>query len=257
MGITGGEPFAFPEFVSICKSLTDNDITLWINTNFSIQNRIDEFMEKIPPSMVENLLIALHLEERERKGGMERLYPNLEKLRSRSIPFELTYVLYPPLVDRFLMDRENFRQHGFDLTLKPFFGEFNGKLFPDSYSSREKELILSSDPGAARRTVLFTRGILCEAGKSLIDIDVNGKVYRCVSERTCLGSIQQGFTLYNQARPCKAPFCGCFGWDLIADEQKKAKLEKNLIDKFPFTYRLRRYAGLLARRMKIRKLLPL
>lgn len=39
MGITGGEPFLYPDFINICNQFVKNDITLYIDTNLSIEKR--------------------------------------------------------------------------------------------------------------------------------------------------------------------------------------------------------------------------
>lgn len=243
MGITGGEPFAYPGFVEICSQFVQNDITLYIDTNLSIEKKVLQFAEIIPASMVENFYISLHIEERERRNGVESFIRTVNVLKEKEIPFQVNYVLDPRLLHRFERDFNFFQSKGITLLAKPFKGVYKFKPYPESYSRQQRELILKSSPDAFRRTLFYPGDACCEAGKSLVRIASDGTVTRCVGDHTSLGSIYSGFSLMKEAAPCRAPFCSCFGWDLIADEEKKELVKKGLADKIALKPLLRRYAG--------------
>jgi MoaA/NifB/PqqE/SkfB family radical SAM enzyme len=250
IGITGGEPFAYPQFVNICEKFVHNDITLYIDTNLSIEKHVLEFAERIPSSMVEDMYISLHIEERERRNGVDSFIRMIDVLREKSFPFQVNYVLDPRLLHRFEKDFEFFRSKGITLLAKPYKGIYRFKPYPESYTRKQRELILKSSPDAFRRTLFYPGGIKCEAGKSLVRITSDGTVTRCVSDHTPLGNIYSGLTLLKESTPCNAPFCSCFGWDLIDDKDKKELVKNGLADKIAIKPLLRRYAGYYVRVVK-------
>ncbi|MBN1130156.1 MAG: radical SAM protein [Chitinispirillaceae bacterium] len=250
LGFTGGEPFAYPEFLSICKRAVQEDFLLYIATNLSPERPVNEFIDDIDPGMIENLAIALHIVEREKHLGVHSFLRLVDKLRKRNFPFEVQYVMHPILFSRFETDLSFFAREGISLIPKPFQGEYAGKLYPDSYRMAEQEIILKADPDAFRRGFYYARGIPCNAGRYLVHIEKDGTIYRCVSEKTVLGSCTTSLELFTEARPCKAPFCPCFGWDLIADESVKAALRKRLSNKAPLWIQARRYLGAWKRRIR-------
>jgi MoaA/NifB/PqqE/SkfB family radical SAM enzyme len=250
MGITGGEPFAYPNFIDICKKLIDNDITLYIDTNLSIESRVEDFIQTIQPQMVENLYIALHIEEREKRTGVDKFIKSVRKLQEKQFPFQINYVLHPKLLNRFQKDTDFFQSHGITLLPKPFQGIHNFKLYPEAYSLQVKKLILQSDPDAFRRTLFFSRGLACNAGNSLVRLLPNGNFTRCVADPTVVGSLKDGVTLLNKPIPCESLYCPCFGWDLIEDSDKKSILSKRLTDTEFNLFTIKRYVGFYLRVVK-------
>jgi organic radical activating enzyme len=250
IGITGGEPFAYPEFVDICKQMVDNDIKLWIDTNLSIDSSFKEFVARISPDMVENLYIASHIEEREKRSGINSFFDKLNILRENRFPFEINYVLHPRMIKRFYNDAEQFQKRGFSLLPKPFQGIYKFRTYPESYSPREKQLILKHDPEAFRRSLFRSRGLLCNAGSSMVRLTSGGVFTRCVADSTVIGNLQDGISLLKNPAKCKSIYCPCFGWDLIEDMDKKAMLSKNLSDKKLDLLTIKRYLGFYFRLAK-------
>lgn len=250
MGITGGEPFIYPEFLKICSQFVQNDITLYIDTNLSIEKKVREFAEVIPASMVENLYISLHIEERERRNEVNKFIELVNHLQKKSFPLQVNYVLDPRLFHRFEKDFEFFKSVGITLLAKPYKGVYRLRAYPEFYTKKQRETILKSSPDAFRRTLFYPGNVRCEAGKSLVRIAADGTVTRCVGDHTALGNIYSGFSLLDEATPCNAPFCPCFGWDLIDDEDKKMLIREALADKIVIKPLLRRYAGYYWRVLK-------
>ncbi len=69
ISITGGEPFLFPNFVDLCKKLTERHI-IRLATNSS-RKEIYRFAEEIDPNRVSSINLNIHLEERIRLNLME------------------------------------------------------------------------------------------------------------------------------------------------------------------------------------------
>lgn len=250
MGITGGEPFVYPDFLNVCTHLVQNDITLYIDTNLSIEKKVLEFAEKIPASMVENFYVSLHIEEREKRNEVGNFIRLVNFLQSKSFPIQVNYVLDPRLFHRFEKDFDFFKSNGITLLAKPYKGVYKLRAYPEFYTKKQREIILKSSPDAFRRTLFYPGNARCEAGKSLVRIAADGSVTRCVGDHTLLGDIYSGFSLFKEATPCNAPFCSCFGWDLIDDEDKKILIRNALADKIVLNPLLRRYAGYYLRVLK-------
>ena len=241
---------AWPHFISACQLLVKSDITLWIDTNLSIESRVREFAEKIPAAMVENLYISLHITERERHKQIDTFIKLMALLQNKGYKTQVNYVMDPRLLHRFAKDSEFFKTHGIELMAKPYKGVHRLKLYPESYTKGERRTILDSSPDAFRRTIFYPHGARCDAGRSLVRLLPDGTVTRCVADRTKQGTINTGIVLNNESLPCTVPCCSCFGWDLIEDENKKELMRQNLTDKPPLQSIARRYIGYYKRRIK-------
>jgi len=67
--LTGGEPFLFPNFVDLCKKLTERHI-ISIVTNLSHKD-VYWFIEEIDPSRVRFIICNIHMQERLRLNLVE------------------------------------------------------------------------------------------------------------------------------------------------------------------------------------------
>lgn len=226
IGMTGGEPFLFPNFIELCKLLNKNDIKIAIDTNLSINSKVREFINNIDPDNVQYMYISTHIEEREKRNEVEQFIKNLLLLKENKFYFSVNYVLHPILIEKFKKDYKYFESKGIELKAKPFKGEYNEKKYPESYSDNEKKLILMSDPNAYRCVPFCSKGIKCNAGKTMVMIEMGGDVSRCAADKTNLGNIFKSIKLNNEAEPCIVDRCPCFGVNLIQDSIKLQELKK-------------------------------
>lgn len=206
MGITGGEPFLYPDFINICNQFVKNDITLYIDTNLSIEKKVLEFAETIPASMVENLYISLHIEERERRNEVNKFIDLVNNLQNKSFPLQVNYVLDPRLFHRFEKDFEFFKSAGITLLAKPYKGVYRLRAYPEFYTKKQREIILKSSPDAFRRTLFYPGNVRCDAGRSLVRIAADGTVTRCVGDHTPLGNFTPAFHSWMKPPHAKRPF---------------------------------------------------
>jgi MoaA/NifB/PqqE/SkfB family radical SAM enzyme len=220
VNMVGGEVLVLPKFIEICCELVDNNIRIGFETNLSVTKKVIEFANVIDPNEVDWIAVSLHVEEREKRGAVEELIQNIFLLKNKGFNIVMVnYVLHPSLFHRFEEDYEFFKTKGINLTPIPFKGFFNNNYYPDSYSTQEKDLILSLYPDAG--FIKFpSRGHLCNAGKSFVHINENGTIFRCVGDRRKLGNVQQPLRLYKKPEPCHAGRCPCWGKILVVDPDK-------------------------------------
>ncbi|MBC8501376.1 MAG: radical SAM protein [DPANN group archaeon] len=214
IGMTGGEPFLYPDFVEVCKELIKH-YRIAIDTNLSLDSKVREFAEAIDPKMVEYIYVSTHIRERERRKDVNGFIDRVLLLKKKGFRVTVNYVLHPDLIERFEKDHEFFKSRGIALSVRPIQGKFNGKIYPSSYTDSEKKLILKYSPKVKSYPANF-KGIPCNAGRNFIRINDAGEVMRCASDKkTLLGNIFYGIKLFNQAMPCTVDKCHCFGADLI------------------------------------------
>lgn len=209
VGMTGGEPFLYPDFVGLCRTLTENH-KISVDTNLSLSREVERFAREIDPERVHDLYVSLHVEERERRGGMDAFVRNVNELTARGFYVVINYVLHPDLMDRYPEDRDRLAEQGVVITPRPFKGEHEGREYPAAYSA-EAKAYFSDHPDAGKKTVFDFCGVLCNGGRSFVRMEPDGTVYRCAGEKTVMGNLLTGIELYDEPMPCRARRCPCLG----------------------------------------------
>ena len=227
--ITGGEPFLYPNFVKLCRGLTEKH-TLMINTNIS-SPLIKEFCQQVNPARVEMMQCSVHYTEVKRLNLMDTVISNIKLIKEQGFPYFVLMVLWPPLLKDFPDIYNFFLEHDIRIIARPFKGLYNNKLYPLAYSLEEKALI-SKYQAQAEAKKLTTRahldrdysfmafsvdsynysyhGNYCRAGKDFVVVAPNGNIGRCYDEKYQLGNIfEQTFTPLSKAVKCHKPNCVC------------------------------------------------
>ena len=207
--MSGGEPFLFPSFASLCEGLTAHHF-ISINTNLS--HDVSQFVTQIDPSRVLFITAAIHIAERERNGEfLETFITNARLLQDKGFKISTIYISYPPLISRMERDIAQIRSAGIHhVNAKVFKGSYLGKRYPDSYLEHERNVILK-----CAGTYQFNRpyldgkmgfkGQVCNAGRSSFKIMVNGDVHRCATVQTKYGNLYDGtFVPAVESEPCSA-----------------------------------------------------
>jgi MoaA/NifB/PqqE/SkfB family radical SAM enzyme len=247
VGMTGGEPFTCPDFVTICQKLVDAGMLIQIDTNLSLRKPVTDFIHAIPAAMVDNLYISLHIEQREERGEVSQLISHISALRKKGFPFQVNYVLDPRLLHRFEKDVAFFGQQGISLQAKPYRGIYKGKLYPEAYTTEEMALIQQSNPESFLEMLFYSKGVMCSAGQTLIRLWPDGTFSRCAVDKTSTGTLSDGISLNSEPLPCRMPYCSCFGMELISEEELNDVLQNRICRKPPFMIALRRYGGFIKR----------
>jgi MoaA/NifB/PqqE/SkfB family radical SAM enzyme len=216
IGITGGEPFIYPDFVGSCKALTQ-EYRISLDTNLSPRSVVEQFVHEIDPERVEYIYASTHIEERERKGAVSEFIENIHLLRKYKFDPIVNYVMHPTLIDRFREDYKFFASNDIKLEPKPFKGKYNGKIYPGAYTKYEEGLILKYNPNAIKLVPFKSKGLRCNAGRSFIRIQPDGSITRCDSETTVIGDVFSDIKLAGDPKPCALDVCGCNRHYLIED----------------------------------------
>ncbi|MEZ0575564.1 radical SAM protein [Halodesulfovibrio aestuarii] len=213
VNMTGGEPFLYPNFVSLCEQLTQKHY-IGVDTNLSLSAQIKEFAKRVSPSKVNDIYASLHIEERERKNAVPQFIQNYHILASAGFAIKVNYVLHPSLEKRYPDDISFFKENGVPITPRPFKGIYNNLKYPQNYSQTIKN-IFTSHPAAGTKMVFNFRGIDCKSGCSFIRMEPNGTIFRCPGDRTVLGNIHDNVTLNAGATPCAVDRCPCQGINYV------------------------------------------
>jgi MoaA/NifB/PqqE/SkfB family radical SAM enzyme len=242
--MSGGEPFLHPDFIGLCKGLTEKHY-ISVNTNLS-SRLVYDFCERIDPERVSFMHCSLHIIEREKKNLVNDFIEKVKMLEQAKHNVFITQVMWPPVVERFSQISDFFSKHGMHVRPKIFRGYYKWKEYPESYSQKERNAILNfmkvcgEDPQPDKTAghinpdldklwinghVSF-RGTPCLAGVKFVSIKFNGDIRRCISDSTNLGNMYRGeFNLLEKAEPCKVKICGCpyYGFLFSSGNHKMAK----------------------------------
>lgn len=213
VGMTGGEPLLYPNFVSLCKAITKNHY-IGLDTNLSLTKQVNEFADAISPHRVNDIYASLHIEEREKRNGVPQFIKNYHTLADAGFTIKVNYVLHPSLEKRYPDDVAFFRDHGVPITPRPFKGIFNGVKYPQNYSAAIKN-IFTSHPAAGIKMVFNFRGVDCKSGHSFVRMEPDGTIFRCPGDKTVLGNIHDHVKLNTRATPCAVDRCPCQGINYV------------------------------------------
>lgn len=208
--MSGGEPFMYPNFVDLCRELTRHHY-ISINTNLT-HHDLGRFMEEVDPKRVIKIAAAMHIQERERHNiDPTQFISDVEELGNRGFPVSALYIMYPPLFGRAEKDIMAMHRHeSVDVQAKVFKGVYEGRRYPESYSSEEQQLIHQLS-GSYKFNVpylsrpLTFQGQPCFAGATSFKVTVTGDVRRCASVATSYGNLYDGtFSPALSDAPCPA-----------------------------------------------------
>ena len=144
-------------------------------------------------------------------------------------------VAYPPALPTIRETKRKFAAAGLDHFVQPFIGEFEGKMYPQSYTPEEKKVV---------REVIYSRHDweflqelkkpgLCNAGFKYLFVDPMGLVTPCggADHGRLLGDLTQSpeISFLDGPRPCPAMACQCDTENIntVVFEQHYQYLDKN------------------------------
>ncbi|HOY38234.1 MAG TPA: radical SAM protein [Bacteroidales bacterium] len=211
--ITGGEPFLHKNIIPVCKLLTRKHY-ISLNTNLS-QANVYEFADTIDPSQVLVINASVHFSVRKERNIFDDYIKKFLYLQQKGFNVVGSYVVYPASIDAFESDIEWLHAQGMkQVSSKVFEGEYNGKLYPDSYSEDElckitKHMCCEIEMPQYLRYRRF-KGLRCSTGRLMLSLKPNGDLERCLSEPTPLGNFFTGnYILPRHDKTCKTEICTC------------------------------------------------
>jgi MoaA/NifB/PqqE/SkfB family radical SAM enzyme len=231
--LTGGEPFFYPGFVYLCRTLTSRHYVS-LNSNLS-SGRVREFAAEIDPARVQFVHCGVHVEERDRRNGWRNLWTNVACLVEGGFPLYASLVMTPAAFDDFPRVEEAFAALGVPLIPKAIRGAYEGRRYPQAYTEAERTKFrrFSEQAGLVAKTgtcqpdwesitinpmldrdyldgVPDFTGIPCSAGRLFVSIGYDGRIFRC-GAKTELGNIfERRLHLFPDDRPCNDEHCPYF-----------------------------------------------
>lgn len=205
--ITGGEPFIYPGFIKIVKLLSSIH-AIKITNNLS--GDIETFVKEIDPERV-----TLDLNFHPLFTDIDSFIKKALLLKNAGFKASVCYLAYPPQMGRIDMFKRRFEEIGINFALAAFWGEYDGRKYPESYTQEEIEFIRPF-LGDIERIVYHLKGEspkgkLCNAGYKYAVIQADGKVIRCgqLADRIISNILDKDFHLLDKPEPCEADSCPC------------------------------------------------
>jgi MoaA/NifB/PqqE/SkfB family radical SAM enzyme len=224
--IAGGEPSIYPDFSKFILEIL-NYHTVSIMTNLS--GDIDPIINSTSPNV---------MPERFKVGAtfhplfvkIEEFLPKVVKMRRKGMAIGVLYLSYPPQIKDIPKYKKIFEENDIFFSVSTFWGEYNGKTYPDAYTPEEIAIV---DPALGTRkeekfqTKPFNpKGKLCNAGHRYGLIHPDGEVLPCggasyKGENIIISNLfDPNFKLWDAPRPCPSEICPCNEWAFLLQDKE-------------------------------------
>jgi MoaA/NifB/PqqE/SkfB family radical SAM enzyme len=209
--VSGGEPFLYPDFSRLIKEISDwHEIEIITNLSWDIASTEGYDVSRISFSASFHPYFADY-DEFSRK---------IASLRQDGFRVLVTIVAYPAVFDRMQEFKADFEAMGVGFIVVPFQGMYDGKPYPEAYSSQQKECLRQwrKEPKPMMDYALKETSPLgrpCASGMLYFRTYPDGQVYRCISAKDMPGGNSMGsikdpdFALFSSPASCAASHCLC------------------------------------------------
>lgn len=214
--ITGGEPFTYPGFIQMIKELSrKNTISIFTNLSWEVQS----FFDQIYPAKV-NLIANFHPQFTDSESFIEKaLFLDKSDFISS---LTVCSVAYPPNLGKIKEFSDRIKSKGIHFLLIPFWGIYNGVVYPEGYNEKEKEALKCMQQELlpiwfgqykleCQLKKQITLGKMCSAGHVYFAIYPDASVIRCRSGGFMGNFSDKKFTLFKTPTPCQFDNCICLG----------------------------------------------
>jgi MoaA/NifB/PqqE/SkfB family radical SAM enzyme len=205
IGFVGGEPFLIPNIVEACTEITKKHY-ISFNTNLTSSN-IKEFSKKINPEKVLGIHASLHIKELEKHNLLNRYIDNFLLCKEKGFVINAVEVAHPSLLSQVKEYKKKFQRKKINIKFGEYIGEYNGKKYPESYTTKERNIFALSKENIK---VHNQKGKVCNAGYNVGIVCQNGDIFQCYEIREKLGNIYEENIIFKD-KPiiCPIEFCGC------------------------------------------------
>jgi MoaA/NifB/PqqE/SkfB family radical SAM enzyme len=235
--IVGGEPTAYRGFFDLVLKLSKKHY-IGFDTNLSAD--FDSFIQSADPRRFSfgsgRELFGIGASYHPAFADFDEFMIKAQKLELAGFNVWINYVAYPPQLYKAESLREIAKEKGLNLVLQPFYGEFDGKVYPQDYTDEERSFINSFVKGddVQEENMLYqldeksVSDKLCYAGMKFAFIHADGKVTRCAEDHSVvLGNIaDKGFSMLETPALCRCRSCYCeFKW-LVDHRDNRLSIEE-------------------------------
>jgi len=216
--VLGGEPFLYPNFIEVLNRVSKYHI---LNVTSNLSFDVHDFIEKVQKDrFYKNMGFAFTFHPF--YIDFETFLKKIEILKDFfKCRFDVIYLAWPPYTKDIPYYKKIFEERGFGFRVLTFWGKYQGKEYPMSYTEEEKKNIglgLGERSGEKFQTEPFSPyGKLCNAGHTYGVIMPDGEVIRCGGlgghNSKYIGNIfRDDFRLWDAPRKCTDKFCPCNEW---------------------------------------------
>ncbi len=204
ISFTGGEPTIIPNFWEAVKAITLKHYVSF-NTNLITKN-LQKIIDEINPTRILHIHASLHYDELVKKNLLERFINNFKLLQKSGFNIYTEAVAYPRWKNKVEQMKSIFKKEEVEVTFAPYYGKFEEKNYPESYTESEKQSfdLLNEDIKC-----FMQKGELCNAGYNAAVVFSNGNVYPCYQIKEKIGNIYEGINFNSTLIKCPSKRCGC------------------------------------------------
>src|SRR5262249_28477876 len=231
--ITGGEPSVYTGFAKLCQLLTEKHY-LSFNSNLS-NSSIVEVAKRIDPSRISYINAGLHAKERQSRKGLEKFLEHAACLKEHGFPLFISIVATPDVLHRADEIIALTKPIGLIPIPKLLRHLYDGKIYPEAYTPKEKAIFIELAKRARERYGPFIRnlvgrptidilsddnyldgtpdfrGRMCSAGVKFVSLRPDGAAYRCEPKQSnYLGNILEGSFATAEKSRCNSSYCFYF-----------------------------------------------
>ena len=218
--IAGGEPSIYPQFNEfILEILNYHTVSIMTNLSGNLDKIINDKSEKVRTRF--KMGATFH----PLFANMEEFLPKAKQIRQNDMSIGVLYLSYPPQIKDIPKYKKLFSDNDIYFSVSTFWGTYNGKNYPDSYTDEEKKIIgiaIGERKDEKFQTEpLITKGKLCNAGYTYALIHPDGEVLPCggaswKGEQIIIGNIfDPNFKLWDKPRQCPSQNCPCNEWAFL------------------------------------------
>lgn len=221
--ITGGEPLIYPHFIDFLLKILKYH-TVGITTNLS--GDVEEIVKKLKD---DGNQFGIGATFHPLFADFNEFIKKAKFLRKNNFFPNILYLAWPPQIKDIPLYKSQFENNGFSFSILTFWGECQGKSYPDSYTDEEKKIInLALGKRAGENfqiKPIITEGRNCNAGHTYATIQPDGTALRCGGggwggKNITVGNIfSDKFFLWDEPRACHSKYCPCNEWAFLLTEK--------------------------------------
>jgi len=196
--LCGCECFLVPNILEVFRAIAERHYVSVV-TNLT-SPKIEEFARTVDPEKVLFVVASFHLDELINRNLVERFLSNYNLLMDSNFKIKVHSVAYPGI------DKTRHLKYGFPIKFLAFFGDYQGKKYPESYSLDE---LYDFDIDMTKLSNAKYKGKRCCAGQSSLLIRPDGSITPCYYSHEDCGHIYSGIKPRKSGMICQYDECLC------------------------------------------------